>query len=609
MSQTLSQTEFMLFIGDPSEEMYRQATMGDVDFITGDYLAEVNIAGNAEAYANKQHPGWEATAWEGIQQTIEVIAEKKIKLAINGGALNPQGLAEITASLVKEKGLDLKVCFVSGDNLLDVLGPTMPVTLAELPPHLDGTNKEVKHSPSTLAFLEKRMKIASSNAYLGARGIVTAFEQGADIVICGRCSDASPVIAAAWYWHSWSATDYDALAGSLVAGHLIECSAYVTGGNFAGFDKYDLKDLIRPGFPIAEIEHDGSCVITKHENTGGMVNVDTVRCQLLYELQGNVYLHGDSKAYLDDVAVEQNGKDRVHVHGIRGAPPPPTTKWAIFYHGGFECQILLNAAGYATEKKWDLIEMQFRSLLGKDGLEALETIEFQRIGVPAPNPKSQNSSTTYLRVFAEAREKDSLERIMRALKNISLRHFSGFHSSLDWRTAVPRPFIAYYPSIYKQDDINERVTFIGKDGELTDSFSAGHPPKYDELEERASYDAAPVVEFSGPTRQIRLGDIALARSGDKGSNLNFGIFVQTTKQWDWLRSFMSRDQMRKLLGTDARDEYFIERVEFPKIHAVHFVIYGILGRGVSSSTRLDGFGKGFADFIRDIVVEVPEEIL
>lgn len=147
---------------------------------------------------------------------------------------------------------------------------------------------------------------------MGARGIVTAFSRGADIVICGRCSDASPVIAAAWYWHSWGDTDYDKLAGSLVAGHLIECSAYVTGGNFTGFDQYDQNHFIKPGFPIAEVQSDGSCVITKHENTGGIVNIDTVRCQFLYELQGNVYLHSDSKALLDDIVIEQAGKNRYY---------------------------------------------------------------------------------------------------------------------------------------------------------------------------------------------------------------------------------------------------------------------------------------------------------
>ncbi|TVY47377.1 hypothetical protein LOCC1_G007025 [Lachnellula occidentalis] len=614
--------------GDPAEEMYRQASLGDIDFITGDYLAgkftssavkvlikltylkEVNMAGNAQAYAAGKHPGWEETAWQGLQQSIEIIAEKGIKVALNGGALNPKGLAEKVANLVRERGLDLKVCFISGDDLRHVLSPTMPKDLKKLPKHLDSDNSSVKQPPERHPFLKHDMPVVSANAYMGARGIVEAFKRGADVIICGRCSDASPVIAGAWYWHSWKETDYNELAGCLVAGHLIECSAYVTGGNFAGFDKFSQDIFVRPGFPIAEVDDDGSCVITKHETTGGMINIDTVRCQLLYELQGNVYLHSDTKAYLDNVTVMEVGKDRVRVVGIRGKPPPPTTKFAIFYRGGYECQLLLNATGYATAQKWDLLERQLREILG-ESVKDFETLEFQsdRIGVPSINPRTQNSSTTYLRIFAEAATEETLKRVAQALGKISLKHFSGFHSSLDFRTAVPRPFIAYYPAIYPQDSIIEEVIFVNENDQLEKPISAGHPPRYEDLENRVSYDTINPVKFSGSTRQIRLGDIALARSGDKGSNLNFGLFVQTVKQWDWLRSFMSRAQMRRLLGDDDRDEYFIERVEFPHIFAVHFVIYGILGRGVSSSSRLDGFGKGFADFIRDVMVDVPEVVL
>lgn len=178
--------------------------------------------------------------------------------------------------------------------------------------HLDAGNTSVKPSPLTYAFTNtsKPVPMVSAHAYLGARGIVDGLRRGADIIICGRVADASPVIAAAWYWHSWSESDYDRLAGSLVAGHLIECSAYVTGGNFSGFDRHPFDTFIEPGFPIAEIDVDGSCVVAKHPGTGGMIDVDTVRCQLLYELQGNVYLNSDVSAMLDDVVVEQAGKDR-----------------------------------------------------------------------------------------------------------------------------------------------------------------------------------------------------------------------------------------------------------------------------------------------------------
>lgn len=215
---------------------------------------------------------------------------------------------------VNEKKLGLRVAYLSGDDLYDRVGPNMPTTKEELQ-HLDSDNSSAAPASLTYAFLRgtadgKAIPMVSVHAYLGARGIVHGLRNGADIILCGRVADASPVIAAAWFWHDWAEADYDELAGALVAGHLIECSAYVTGGNFSGFDKYDLDDLVAPGFPIAEIEADGACVITKHSGTKGMVTVDTVRCQFLYELQGTVYLNSDVNAYIGNIAVEEVGKDR-----------------------------------------------------------------------------------------------------------------------------------------------------------------------------------------------------------------------------------------------------------------------------------------------------------
>lgn len=539
--------------------------------------------------------------------SIDALAEKGIKVIVNGGCLNPAGLAQKVQELVDEKGLKLKVAFVSGDNLLPKLGPDLASLGDNLPPHLDSVNPDVKVPATLLKFKGlPSVPLVSANAYLGARAIVDGLRNGADIIICGRVSDASTVIGAAWYWHGWNDTEYDFLAGALVAGHLIECTAYVTGGNFSGFTKYDLDTFLEPGYPIAEIERDGSCMITKHDGTGGLVTEDTVRCQLLYELQGNIYLHSDVKAYLDNVSIESVGKDRVRLSGITGKAPPPTTKAAIFYRGGYQSQLLLNATGYGTDEKWKLLEAQIRLGLKKQGIaNDFAVLEFQIVGVPEKNPRTQLCSTTYCRIFAEAATPTTLIGLLHAFRDISLQHYSGLHSALDMRTAIPKSFLAYYPSLYPQDDLEESVTILSG-GEGT-TIPAGHPPVYEDLEKRSSYDttsAVPLGSF-GPTKPVRLGDVVLARSGDKGSNLNVGLFVQTSEEWDWLRSFLSLAKFIDLLGEDWRYDYFLERVEFPNIKAVHFVIYGILGRGVSGSSRLDSLGKAFADFFRDKVVDVP----
>ncbi|MCJ1395916.1 hypothetical protein MMC18_008802 [Xylographa bjoerkii] len=585
--------------------MLNQARYGDVDVITGDYLAEMNLAQNAEAMRTGSHPGYEPTALEGLTLSLDVIYEKRIKVIINGGALNPKALAGKTLQMATARNLDLKICYVSGDDLMDIILKQLRSGESLLKP-LDG---ETYVSQQHARFLESPQEtMISAHAYLGARAIQKGLEEGADIIICGRVSDASPVIGAAQWWHGWSDTAYDELAGALIAGHLIECSTYSTGANFAGFDKYPLEDLLDLGLPIAEIDSKGHCIITKAATLPGIVTRDVIICQLLYELQGNIYLNSDVKADISDVSVEQESESRVSISGVKGYPPPPTTKLAIFYRGGFQCELNINATGYATGRKYQLQEAQVRTKLKQLGVsEDFDTLEFQRCGIPEPDARSQLASTTYLRIFAQAQKQATLGQLIKVIMYFFMQHYSGMHLSLDIRTARPIPYLAYYPALFPQSLISESVTFL--DPSLT--IAAGHPPAYAPLLPREDYDPKERIPLSsfGPTQDALLGDIALARSGDKGANINIGIFVRHESEWPWLRTFLTKDRLKWLMGEDWRDEYAIERVEFEKIWAVHFVIYGPLGRGVSSSARLDSLGKGFADFIRARVVDVPVKFL
>lgn len=613
--------------------MYRQATQGDVDVITGDYLAEFNLAMNAEAFKAGQHPGWEETAWDGLQQSLEVIAQKNIKVVINGGAINPAGLAQKTRELAAQKGLKLNIGHVEGDNLLPEMQEMLATTNA-LPEHLDREDDKGIHlAKNARAYLDtENHPLVAANAYLGARAIVKGLELGADILICGRVADASPVIGAARYWHSWADSDYDALAGALIAGHLIECSGYVTGSNFAGFTDYPLNRFLDIAYGIAEVHGDGTCVIAKHSGTNGLVNADTVRAQFLYELQGDIYLHSDVKAYLSHVHVEEVGTDRVRVTGIRGAPPPPTTKLAIFYRGGFESQLLINGTGYGTSRKFALQEAQHRLGLAQAGVDAataFDTLEYQHVGRPATSPASQLASTSYLRVFMQASTPGPILALLKGHGEFGMQHFSGMHGSLDQRGAMPRPYLAFYPALWAQDKLEERVSAVldreGGGGKVVE-VEAGHPPAYAPLEKRPSYDAPALSSLTSslseadaalldtPTTPLKLGDIILARSGDKGANINLGLFPRSSLTrpdlvYIWVRSFLSISKFRKLLADDWHDGLFLERVEFEGISAVHFVVYGWLGRGVSGAATLDCLGKGFGDYVREWGVHVPRGIV
>ena len=502
--------------------------------------------------------------------------------------------------------------------------------------HIDKENPEVRLAENTLAFVDDPddMPIVCANAYLGYRAIKKGLDAGADIIICGRVSDTSPVIAAAAWWHQWSETDYDLLAGALVAGHLIECSTYVTGANFAGGYQYPVEALMDLGLPIVEVFPDGQCVVTKHEALKGLVTSDTVKCQLLYEIQGNIFLHSDVKADLANVTVTQESVNRVRVSGVSGHPPPSTTKLAVFYQGGYQCEILVNANGYATDWKYDFHEAQLRSKLEEwDLIDKFDVLDFQRVGRPMENPDSQLASTTCMRIFAQAKTVNTLKGLLDAWLYNGMAHFAGrsileqitrrlrgcfltfklsvgMHYSLDFRTAMPRPFVGFYPALIPQSELEESVSIITADGALQRS-KTGPPLRTQPVQPRENYEPTRpmALDAFGPTVQRPLGDIVLGRSGDKGGNINCGLYVQTADQWDWLRSFLTRGRMKELMGKDWRERYFVERVELPHIYAVHYVIYGPLGTGVSSSKLLDNLGKGFAEFIRAVHVPLSTRFL
>ncbi|KAI1161974.1 DUF1446-domain-containing protein [Nemania serpens] len=605
-------------VPDSGDLMLTQATAGLVDVITGDYLAEANLASHAEAYAKGEHPGYILSAYDGLRLSLEVINEKRIKVVINGGGLNPKGLAEATHKMAIEKGYNLKIAYVEGDNLLPIVHNIVKPDGRGRLPHFDSPNDQVKLARNTDNFLQDpNKKIVAANAYLGCRAIRRGLEQGADIVICGRVADASPVMGAAQWWHGWKDDDFDKLAGALVAGHLIECSTYGTGANFSGFDRYPIQQLLHLGCPIAEIAEDGEAIITKHEALNGIVTEEVVKCQLLYELQGNIYLNSDVKAEITNVAVRQAGPNRVHVSGAKGYPPPPTTKLAVFYRGGWQGEHTLNATGYATKHKYDLQECQMRTQLEEWGvMKDIDVLEFQRIGVPQENPQSQLAATTSLRIFVQAQSAETVQCVHKALWYIFMQHFAGLSGTLDSRLlGIPVPFLSYFPAIVSQNQIQESISIIGKDGEVGARVVVGPPQITEELAPRENYDAVSPRALSsfGSWKTIPFGDVVLARSGDKGANVNVGFTPRkaydNAEVWEWLRTFLTRDKLREMMGDDWQDWFHIERVEFPNIRAVHFVVYGTLGRGVSGSARLDSLGKGFAEWLRAVHVPVPTKFL
>lgn len=456
-----------------------------------------------------------------------------------------------------------------------------------------------------------------AQCYLGGLGVAAALAEGADIVLCGRVSDASPIIGAAYWYHGWSRNDLDQLANAFVAGHLIECSNYVCGGNFTGFKQLEHvgpDGWSNIGYPIAEISRNGQVVITMQSYaTGGAVTVDTCSSQLLYEIQGPWYYNSDVTAVLDDVHFEQIGVNRVALHGVRSAPPPPTTKVGITARGGYQAECVWFLVGLDIDAKARMLEAQIRRLLAPYSSK-FTALNFSTLGSMPENPRDQNSATVSFRVVAQARQAEDLAptNFLRHLTDNIMQGYPGATFHLDARQGFPKPVYEYYVSLLPQADIKHRVHLPWK----SHTLDIAAPPQTREYPPRqpsrdlAATPANPVVDF-GPTVRGPLGWIVHARSGDKGPDANCGFWVRHSDEYHWLRSLLSASKARELLGEqyNTNPDLAIERFELPQLRGVHFLFRNLLDRGVGVTTTVDFLGKNVAEYLRAKWVDIPLRFL
>jgi hypothetical protein len=416
---------------DKRDAIYNAVTMSEsVDVLVGDWMSELNMPTQAYNLANGIGNGYEETFLEALEPALEGLAKKGIKLACNAGAVATKKLFDATVSLVKAKGLELTVAWVEGDAVLE------------------GIQKDLKRDSTKFRHVSTGQTLAEwgyepifGQCYLGGMGIARAFGAGASIVICGRVADASPIIGAAAWWHSWSRSHYDELAQSLIAGHLIECSVYVTGGNFTGFKGLDWNGINCLGYPIAEIASNGDVIITKPQGTGGLVSPETCKEQLLYEIQGMYYLNSDVTAVIDKAMFESVGDNRVRLSGITGKPPPATTKMGLTAFGGYQAEVHWAMVGLDIDEKVRLLEAQLRDSYGKERLSKFSLWNLSVYGSVPENPCNQNSATVDVRLFAQAKDANDLSEanFLRPALDINMHTYPAATFHADLRTAVPKP--------------------------------------------------------------------------------------------------------------------------------------------------------------------------
>ena len=585
MSEALRVGNCSGFFGDRLSAAKEMVSGGDIDVLTGDWLAELTMIILRRQMAKNPEAGFARTFINQVEDVLGTCLEKGIKIVSNAGGLNPAGAARAVEQVAEKLGLTVKVAYVDGDDILAQV------------PELIAAGKLTGLDTGAPVDLDGRTPLAA-NAYLGGWSIAEALGRGADVVVTGRVTDAAVVVGPAAWKFGWKRNDYDKLAGAIIAGHVIECGGQATGGNFAFYD--EVADYRRLGFPIAEIREDGSSVITKHPGTGGQVTIDTVKAQLLYEVGGPQYANPDATALLDSITLKQAGPDRVEISDVRGNPPPSGLKVSMAVEGGYRNQMLLVLTGDDPEGKAAVAETAIWDMI-PGGKDAYERVEVDLIGNTAEDPTTFGAANTILRIAVADRNEKLVGRAFSgAVIQTGLASYPGLFGTSPPGGATS--YETYIPAVVAGDV----VTAHGQIGDESFELAESGTLESRELDGPA-YDEGKLSTPSGQTRRVALGTIAGARSGDKGGHANVGLWARSQEAFDFLNEHLSTARLRELIP--GAEELQIRRYPLPNLWAVNFVVEGFLGDGVSSSLRFDAQAKGLGEFVRSRHIDIPVSLL
>jgi Acyclic terpene utilisation family protein AtuA len=597
------------FLGDRLSAAREMLEGGPIDFLTGDYLAELTMLILWKARAKDASLGYATTFLRQMEDCLGLAREHGVRIVANAGGLNPAGLAARLREIAARLGIAVRVAHVEGDDLLHRLNA------------LGESGETLAHLDTGRPLAGSGVQPVSANAYLGAWGIVAALEAGADVVVCPRVTDASLVVGPAAWHFGWKRDDWDRLAGAVVAGHVIECGPQATGGNYSFFR--EVPGLERPGFPIAEVREDGSSVITKHPGTGGLVSVGTVTAQLLYEIDGHAYPNPDVVARFETIELSDVGPDRVLVSGVRGEPAPDRAKVCINYVGGYRNGATFVLTGLDVEEKAALVR---RTLFAAVGGEAnFDEVDVRLVRQDKPDAPTNDEATALLRVTVKDRDPRKVGRAFtNAAVEMAVANYPGFFC-----TSPPTPespFGVYWPTLVAVEALREEVvlddgrrlpivpTALRPEGRASapapgaaGGFPVGTASRSDALGTAPGAAKVVVADIPGPTRCVALGTLFGARSGDKGGNANVGLWARRARDFEWLRGFLTIERLRELLPEAVALE--VRRHEFPNLLALNFVLVGLLGEGVAASVRSDPQAKGLGEYLRSRLVELPVALL
>jgi hypothetical protein len=573
--------------GDDLRQFRRQVELGPVDYVTLDFLAEITMSIMQKQRARDPDAGYARDFIAQVEATLELLLERGVRVVTNAGGVNPAACRRAVLATAARKGRAIHVAAVAGDDLMPRLD------------ELIAAGASLDNMEDRRAFAAVRERVSSANAYFGAWPVAEALRTGAQIVVTGRVTDTGITLAPMLHTFGWAADDWNHLAAGIVAGHIIECGAQSTGGNFT--DWRDVPRFGDIGYPIVEMHADGSFVVTKHAGTGGAVTVRTVKEQLVYEMgDPRAYITPDVVADFGSIQLEQAGPDRVRVWGIVGRPAPPSLKISAAYGDGWKASGTLIISGPDALAKartfadlfWERLRLRYDSTL----------TEF--VGASScwgPLAPKLDVPEVLLRLGVRDRDKGKLEAFARMVPAVILSGPPGV--AVTGGRPQAQEVVAYWPALVPRELV--RPALITAAGERTLDWPTPLVPMGEPS--RLEPPVWPKVANSDETVTVPLSELAHARSGDKGDTANIGIIARAPEIYPWLSATLSAKRVKQYFAGICEGE--VERHEVPNLWALNFLLGASLGGGGTVSLRLDAQGKTLSHALLAMVVRAPRALL
>ena len=581
------------FWGDSLDGARQLVEQGRIDYLVGDYLAEITMSLLARAKLKDPEQGYTPDFVAAVTPLLAQIAHQGIRVVVNAGGLNPEGCRAALARAADAAGVTLKIAVVEGDDLM---------------PQLDSIRARAPAEMFSGASLPAR--VVSMNAYLGARPIAVALDAGAQVVITGRCVDSALVLGPLLHEFGWRDTDYDRLSAGSLAGHLIECGAQGVGGLFTDWDQVPGWDDM--GFPIAECGGDGSFAITKPEHTGGLVTPASVCEQMLYEIgDPGAYLLPDVSCDWTDVHFTQAGAERVEVTGARGRAPSASYKVCATYGDGFRCLGTLMIGGFEAARRarrqGEAIVARAQRLAHREGHADFTEASVEVIGAEdtyGANARVAEAREVVLKVGVRHPKREALEVFAREFAPCATAMAQGTTGLIGGRPGVT-PVIRLFSFLLPKLAVN--VVVRVDDRTISASVHPGGAA--------ASLRGAPALSSRDPAAEtapahgvlVPLRRIACGRSGDKGNSSNIGVIARRPELAAVIREQVTPQRVAQYFAHYLKGE--VTRWELPGAHAFNFLLTEVLGGGGIAALRYDPQGKAYASMLLDLPVRVPDALL